>query len=86
MSSTISQVLADYVAGRMTLDAFVRAVRTAHYGTGTRTEPSWRALVDTIERAVPGRSWSSRRRTGQGRQGSRPRAIERPVAPQPNQR
>jgi hypothetical protein len=78
MSSTISQVLADYVAGRMTLDAFVRAVRTAHYGTGTRTEPSWRALVDTIERAVPG----TLELTGTtGAPGFALRALEQPVAP-----
>lgn len=54
MSSPVSQVLADYVAGRATAEALVRAVRAAHYGEATRTEPAWHALVETIERAMPG--------------------------------
>jgi len=54
VSSAVNQVLADYVAGRAGVGELVRAVRTAHYGAAARAEPAWQALVETIERAVPG--------------------------------
>ena len=55
VSLAVNHVLAEYVAGRTGVGDLVRAVRAAHYGADARSDPTWRALVETIERALPGK-------------------------------
>jgi hypothetical protein len=54
MSSPVREILTAFVAGRATRDELVRAVRAAHYQASGPTGPAWQALVETIERSVPG--------------------------------
>lgn len=54
-SSTVSDTLADYIAGRIPAERVVAVVTAAYYGDGRRgTRDGLKALMEIIERAHPG--------------------------------